>query len=93
MKRRNMSGAEIGCLLVLPFNRDEHKRGALIIPIEVGPSSPSPTDGGAPGATHPPKMDILRAIPTKIQTVNTYASIAQNVIVGALTDLPPTPKC
>ena len=83
MKRHNRRGAEIGCLLVFPFNRDEHKRGAMIIPIEVGPSSPSPTEGVAPGATHPPKIDILRAIPAKIQTLNTYASIAQNVIVGS----------
>ena len=78
-----MSGAEIGCLLVLPFNRDEQQRGALIIPIEVGPRSPSPTEGVAPGMTHPPKMDIVRAIPTTIQTLNAYASIAQNVLVGS----------
>lgn len=83
MKRHNMSGAEIGCLLVFPFNRDEDKRGGLIIPIEVGPSSPSPTEGGAPGATHPPKIDIVRAIPATIQTLNTYASIAQNVLIAA----------
>jgi len=83
MQRRNMSGTEIGCLLVLPFNRDDHQRGALIIPIEVGPRSPSPTEGVTPGATHPPKMDILRATPTTIQTLNAYASIAHNVLVGA----------
>ena len=83
LQRRTMSGTEIGCLLVLPFNRDEQQRGALIIPIEVGPRSPSPTEGVAPGATHPPKIDILRAIPTTIQTLNAYASIAQNVIVGS----------
>jgi transcriptional regulator with XRE-family HTH domain len=82
LQRRTLSGTEIGCLLVLPFNRDEQQRGALIIPIEVGPRSPSPTEGVAPGATHPPKMDIVRAIPTTIQTLNAYASIAQNVIVG-----------
>ena len=83
LQRRTMSGTEIGCLLVLPFNRDEHQRGALIIPIEVGPRSPSPTEGVTPGATHPPKMDIVRATPTTIQTLNAYASIAHNVLVGA----------
>jgi hypothetical protein len=83
MKRSHVNGAEIGCLLVFPCHRDEQKRGALIIPIEVGPSLPSPSEGVTPGATHPPKMDILRALPATIQTLNTYASIAHNIIGGA----------
>jgi hypothetical protein len=83
MKRSHVSGAEIGCLLVFPCHRDEQKRGALIIPIEVGPSLPSPWEGVTSGAAHPPKMDIVGAIPATIQTLNTYASIAHSVIDGA----------
>jgi transcriptional regulator with XRE-family HTH domain len=82
-QRSRMSGAEVGCLLVFPLQRDEQKRGALIIPIEVGPSFPSPPEGASPGATHPAKMDIVSAIPSTIQTLNTYASIAYSVIAGS----------
>jgi hypothetical protein len=49
--RNNLSKAEIGCLLVFPFNLDEQKRGAMIIPIEVGPRSPSPTEEVTPGSS------------------------------------------
>jgi hypothetical protein len=46
----------------------------------VGPSLPSPSEGVTAVATHPPKMDITRAIPATIQTLTTYASIAYSVI-------------